>query len=157
MTMTDIVDHVGSGPYETERQAAAAVRHIYDRPPGTGAWGDGNHRLMEDACTAAGVQLGAYDHRILVWLTGWEPTTCAVIAGLITRAHASAGSAPLTDAQRATVLIALADAETYVTERDATWCDTCESAPEGACHEHVNDLDQADRYRQLAREIGGQR
>jgi hypothetical protein len=78
-----------TGPYETERQAAAAARHIYDSDPGTGAWGDGNHRLMEDACTAAGVQLGAYDHRILLWLAGWEPSTCAVIAGLITRARAA--------------------------------------------------------------------
>jgi hypothetical protein len=78
-----------SGPYETERQAANAVRHIYGSPAGTGAWGDGNHRLIEDACTAAGVQLGAFDHRILVWMAGWEPSTCAVIAGLITRAHAA--------------------------------------------------------------------
>jgi hypothetical protein len=74
-------------PYETERQAADAARHIYNSPPGTGAWGAGNLQLLEDACRAAGVQLGAYDYRILVWLTGWEPTTCAVIAGLITRAH----------------------------------------------------------------------
>src|SRR6266480_4691016 len=75
-----------TGPYDTERQAADAARHIYDSPPGTGAWGDGNHRLMEDACTAAGAQLGAYDHRILLWLAGWEPSTCAVIAGIIRRA-----------------------------------------------------------------------
>lgn len=77
---------MNAGPYETERQAAGAARHIYDSPPGTGAWGTGNHKLMEDACTAAGVQLGAYDQRILLWLAGFEPSTCAVIAGLITRA-----------------------------------------------------------------------
>jgi hypothetical protein len=35
------------------------------------------------------VYLGAYDHRIIEWLTGWEPSTCAVIAGLISRAHAA--------------------------------------------------------------------
>jgi hypothetical protein len=79
-------------PYETEREAAAAARHIYDTDPQTGAWRDGSLRLLEDACRTAGVQLGAYDTRILVWLTGWEPTTCAVIAGIITRAHASAGA-----------------------------------------------------------------
>lgn len=78
-----------SGPYETEREAAGAARHIYDSPPGTGAWSDGNLRLMEDACRTAGVMLGAYDQRILVWLAGWEPTTCAVIAGLVTRPHAA--------------------------------------------------------------------
>jgi hypothetical protein len=78
-----------SGPYETECQAADAARHIYDSPPGTGAWAAGNHRLLLDACASAGVYLGAYDHRIIEWLAGWEPSTCAVIAGLITRAHAA--------------------------------------------------------------------
>jgi hypothetical protein len=53
-------------PYETERQARDSVRHIYDSPPGTGAWRDGCLRLLEGACQAAGVQLGAYDYRILV-------------------------------------------------------------------------------------------
>jgi hypothetical protein len=33
------------------------------------------------------VKLGAFDHRIVLWLAGWEPSTCAVIAGLIARAH----------------------------------------------------------------------
>lgn len=61
----------------------------------------------------------------------------------------------LSGAQLVIILTALADAETYVTERAAAWCDACESAPEGACTEHVEDLDQADVYRQLAREIGG--
>jgi hypothetical protein len=76
-----------SGPYETERQAADAAGHIHDSPPGTGAWAAGNHRLLLDACASAGVYLGTYDHRIIEWLTGWEPATCAVIAGLIARAH----------------------------------------------------------------------
>jgi hypothetical protein len=31
--------------------------------------------------------LGAYDERIMSWLANWEPTTRAVIAGLITRAN----------------------------------------------------------------------
>jgi hypothetical protein len=149
--MTDTVDHVGPGPYETERQAVAAARHIYDSPPGTGAWGDGNLRMLEDACRAAGVQLGAYDTRILVWLTGWEPTTCAVIAGLITRAHAGA----LTEEQRALVHAALADAEAYCADRAHAWCDGCTTHPSGCCEDHLDDLDQADAYRQLAREIGG--
>lgn len=76
-----------AGPYETEREAVASVRHIHDSPPGTGAWTAGSHRLLCEALTAAGVELGAYDHRIVGWLAGWEPQTCAVIAGLITRAH----------------------------------------------------------------------
>ena len=68
-------------PCETEHQAADAARHIPARPPGTGAWGDGNCRLLEDARRAAGAQLGAYGYRILLWLAGWEPVTCAVIVG----------------------------------------------------------------------------
>jgi hypothetical protein len=43
MTMTQ--------PYETGRQAAGAARHIYDSPPGS--WGDGNLRLLKDACRTA--------------------------------------------------------------------------------------------------------
>jgi len=76
-----------SQPIETERQAADAVRHITASTAGTGVWTDGCHRLLEDTCRAAGVQLGAYDHRILLWLAEWEPSTCAVVAGLIRRAH----------------------------------------------------------------------
>ncbi len=74
-----------NGPYETGREAAAAVRHITGSPPGS--WADGSHRLLEDACRAAGAELGAFDHRILLWLAGFEPATVAVVAGLITRAH----------------------------------------------------------------------
>jgi hypothetical protein len=38
---------VSAGPYETERQAADAVRHIIDSR--VESWTDGCHRLMEDA------------------------------------------------------------------------------------------------------------
>ncbi len=47
-----------------------------------------NAAMLTDACAAAGVELGAYDRRILRWLAGWEPTTCAVVAGIIARAAA---------------------------------------------------------------------
>jgi hypothetical protein len=70
-----------SGPSETEREAAAAARHVYDTDAAPGAWRDGSLRMLEDACRAAGVQLGAYDHRILVWLAAYEPSTCAVSPG----------------------------------------------------------------------------
>jgi hypothetical protein len=76
-----------AGPYESEREAAATVRHITNQPPGTGAWTAGNHQLLCEALAAAGVELGAYDHRIVGWLSNWEPQTCAVVARLITRAH----------------------------------------------------------------------
>jgi hypothetical protein len=74
------------GPFQTERDARNVARHIYDSTPGTGAWGAGNHRLLEDACRSAGVELGSYDQGVLLWLSGFEPSTCAVIAGLIARA-----------------------------------------------------------------------
>lgn len=74
-----------AGPFDTEREAAAAVRHITTSP--AEAWQDGMHRLLEDACLAAEVELGRFDHAILVWLAGWEPSTVAVVAGLIARAR----------------------------------------------------------------------
>jgi hypothetical protein len=75
-----------SGPYETEAEALVAAPPLPDDPHD---WPAFNQRQILDACAAAGVYLGAYDHRIIEWLTGWEPATCAVIAGLITRAHAA--------------------------------------------------------------------
>ncbi len=79
------------GPYETEHEArqAPAVRDVcetFGREPGPGKMTAPNLRLLLDAVAAAGVQVGAYDARILEWLAGWEPATCVVIAGLITRA-----------------------------------------------------------------------
>ncbi len=83
-----------TGPYQNEREAAAAaqpalvqpMRSFHGRPRGMA---QGCHRLLCEACTAAGVELGAYDHKILLWLAEWEPTTCAVIAGIIRRAAAA--------------------------------------------------------------------
>jgi hypothetical protein len=78
-------------PYETEREAAAAARHIHDTEPGTGA-----RHGAPGTCgcwrtpAALRVSSSAPTTRILVWLTGWEPTTCAGVAGIIARAHASA-------------------------------------------------------------------
>jgi hypothetical protein len=82
-----------SAPLETERQAQElpAVRAVYEAfraSPGVGRMAPRNHRMLEEACSAAGVEPGAFDHRILLWLAGFEPTTCAVVAGLIGRAAA---------------------------------------------------------------------
>ncbi len=92
--MTGTIPQATCGPYETERQAAGAARHIYGSPPGTGAWTAGNYRLLCEALAAAGVGLGAYDHRILAWLAGFEPSTVAVVADWITRAHQAGGERP---------------------------------------------------------------
>jgi len=87
-----------SGPFETEGQARElpAVRAVYaafDRDHGTGKMAPHSYLMLISACEAAGVGLGAYDQRILAWLAGWEPQTCAVICGLISRA-AEAGAKP---------------------------------------------------------------
>jgi hypothetical protein len=80
-----------TGPFETERQAreSPAVRQVYaqfDADPGQGAMTAPNLAMLTEAVNTAGVQLGAYDRRILEWLAGFEPQTCAVIADLIIRA-----------------------------------------------------------------------
>jgi hypothetical protein len=82
-----------AGPFESAREASdhPAVRAIYDAMHKSTRRGVGTelkHRLLDGACTAAGVDLGAYDHRIVNWLAQWEPETCLVIAGLIERAAA---------------------------------------------------------------------
>lgn len=80
------------GPFETENQAGAtpAVRAVYaafDANPGVGRMAPHNLAMLTSACEAAGVGLGAYDRRQLGWLASWDPTTCAVVAGLIRRAY----------------------------------------------------------------------
>jgi hypothetical protein len=93
-----------SSPYESERQARADVAGVYaqcDRSNRRGVMGEANFAYLRDGCERAGVSIGAFDARILAWLAGWEPETCAVLVGLITRAHAaglaSASNAPLLD------------------------------------------------------------
>jgi len=86
-----------TGPYETEQQVRElpAVRAVYDAMHAShrcGVMGELGYPLLDEACEAASVKVGAYDHRILIWLAGFEPETCAVVAGLITRAH-QAGTA----------------------------------------------------------------
>ena len=150
-----------TGPYETEQQVRElpAVRAIYDAMHAShrrGVMVELGYRLLDEACEAASVKVGAYDHRILIWLAGFEPETCAVVAGLITRAHqagtAVTGEHPvtLTAAQAAAVRRALADAEAHRRQRAAAWCADCESLLAGQCTSHVDDLAAADAYRDLA-------
>ena len=81
-----------AGPYQTEAEARGnpAVQEIhaaFRADPGVGKMAPLINAMLVDACTMAGVELGAFDRRVLSWLSGWEPETAAVIAGLITRAH----------------------------------------------------------------------
>ena len=84
--------HPVTPPLETEAQARAlpAVRAVYeafDADPGAGKMTPHNRRMLGRACEAAGLVMGRYDDRVIEWLSGWEPQVCAVVAGLITRAH----------------------------------------------------------------------
>lgn len=87
----------GNGPYDTSEQVRLlpAVRAVYEAMDPTAEPGAGTgecEKLLLDACERAGVTLGAYDARIVRWLAGGEPETCAVIAALITRAATPAGN-----------------------------------------------------------------
>jgi len=77
----------GRGPYQTGRQAAGAAGAMHAAAGGSVT--AGNYQMLIRACAAARVQLGDWDRRVLAWLAGWEPATCAVIAGLICRAAAA--------------------------------------------------------------------
>jgi hypothetical protein len=84
------------GPFDHGRDAMThpAVRAVYaafDADPGAGKMTPHNLAMLHAACDDAGVRLGDYDERILAWLSGWEPATCAVIAGLIRRAAGREG------------------------------------------------------------------
>lgn len=88
------------GPYDTEAQAQAepmpqAVAALHDA--GRVRSGDPDHLARTTvldallrACDRAGVELGAFDARVLAG-TAWrsEPTTVQVVIGLISRAYAA--------------------------------------------------------------------
>src|SRR5215831_15295542 len=92
------------GPYEYEAAAAAetmpsAVRDLHRA--GLVRPGDPDHLVRDqimaaltEACAAAGITLGSFDRRILLWLSGWEPETAQVMVDLISRAHAAGLAAP---------------------------------------------------------------
>jgi len=76
------------GPFETEMEALAASLWAKAGPQA------GNMRTANLADLAAEigdarVAIGAHDAKIIEWLAGWEPSTVAVVAGLIHRAHES--------------------------------------------------------------------
>ena len=82
--------HAFIPPLETEAQArelpeVRAIRAAWRSNPARRPDAD-NARLITEACDRAGVELGAFDRRIVAWLAGFEATTCAVVAGLISRA-----------------------------------------------------------------------
>jgi hypothetical protein len=55
---------------------------------------DAQADALRDTLTAAGVELGTYDMRIVNWLAGWEWGTLAVIASWVARAAQTRAPAP---------------------------------------------------------------
>jgi hypothetical protein len=90
---------------------------------------------MEGACRAAGVKLGAYDERILLWRAGWE------------RAHRA--STQLAPEQLATVFDALDVGADYKRDRAATCpdCDASRAELCGTCEWHLARADEYDALR----------
>jgi hypothetical protein len=103
--MSDTIENnPASGPYETGRQATADMASVYQMARRSNRWGalaEANLARLADTCQRAGVTLGRFDARILAWLANYEPGTCAVIAGLVTRAHdaglSADGTVPVLD------------------------------------------------------------
>ena len=144
-----------AGPFHTERQARAAAHQAVAPEPGLSILRvPGNRELLTGALTAAGVELGAYDERIVSWLAGWEDSICAVIAGWITRAATLPPALGLTPRARRMLLAALADTAARLEQRATVPCDDCLAHPADLCDRHGDDLDTARRYRDLADRIG---
>jgi hypothetical protein len=90
------------GPYETEQdawsadmpRAVAELRAAEggvpeDRAQTLKAIRSAKIHALVDACFAADVKTGAFDDKILRWLSGWEDATVQVMIGLIGRAYES--------------------------------------------------------------------
>jgi hypothetical protein len=155
-------------PVETEQQARElpAVQAVYEalRAGQPGAARDLKVRLLEEACRAAGVDLGPYDDRILSWLAEWGPETCAVVAGLITRAAdgpaspeeaVKAAVAEMHEPHRDTLRQAFADGIAYrmALFSESATCPECAGYPQ-PCADHQGQRDTASVYRSLAGAIG---
>lgn len=72
------------GPFQTECEASAAARAAAGEPEHPTAVANG--RLLWRELGSAGVEMGAYDQKVVEWLAKWEPATVAVIAGWVNRA-----------------------------------------------------------------------
>lgn len=81
-----------SGPFQSERQALAAVRDIsaaFDADPGPGKMRPLIYAMLTQACDQAGVELGEFDKSVLAGLANHEAPRMVSVAGIITRAYQS--------------------------------------------------------------------
>lgn len=82
------------GPYETEQAAAAepmprAIANLPRLNHPQRATRDLHLGHLSEACANAGVELGAFDLRILTWLANADSVTVQVFLGIFSRAHAA--------------------------------------------------------------------
>lgn len=77
-----------SGPLETEPASAHAPYISY--PDGQYRFEDAQERHAALLEPLSGVPLGAYDLRILDWLSGWDSSVVAVVVSLLWRARRAA-------------------------------------------------------------------
>jgi hypothetical protein len=91
----------------------------------------------------------------MTWLADWEPSTCAVVAGAIIRAHEGVTLSP---DQLQIVLDALRDARDHYVRKmiGCAACDDAERAGQRACARHLADDDMADKYTGLGELLGGE-
>lgn len=117
-----------SGPFHTDRAALnASLYHQRERAQNTG--GTVTAANLADLTEAlSGIELGTYDTRIIEWLAGWEPSTVAVVCGLIRRARATG----LEPADARTILTALDVAADCKRDRAAN-CADCDDQSCGTC------------------------
>ena len=95
------------GPFETERQARMAALAATEPDEDSLLTAAGNRKLLGRALQAAGVAMGRYDDRILEWFARWEPSTCAVAAGWVTRACTAGQASAADDTRRLDAIRAL--------------------------------------------------
>lgn len=125
-----------SGPFHTDRDALnASLYHQRGGPPNTDQTITAVN-LADLTAALYGIELGAYDQRIIEWLAGWEPSTVAVLCGLLRRARATG----LEPADARTILTALDEAADCKRDRAANCadcddqsCGTCEYRMRSAC------------------------
>ena len=77
---------IPAGPLESEPIEAAIARSPGPTAP-RGALQDVARSILGEALD--GIPLGAYDRRIVEWLSGWDLVTVLTVASLIGRARAA--------------------------------------------------------------------
>ena len=152
-------------PLETEDQArqlpeVRAIHQAFSASPGVGKMAAHNLRMLTGIIETARIALGAYDRQALEWLAGFDPQSCAAIAGIIARAHEAgfnllrpavqAGVFDLGEEDAGLVLDALEFAAEARRYRTTVTCDACTTSPAGVCDPHADDIIRAEEYDDLA-------